>query len=141
MKPTYENPLVTLILRDLSDESSNLPLSLKRKKSMDLSGNVTTVPNFNKIKNCNLVVEVGAIQGYIQSRGYSEDEGKQCLSSMLLGFIHEPQEWLRDYHTRSISESVFSAFKRCFPCLVTTTSRGCLFEILEEIYCIGVWDT
>jgi len=59
---------------------------------MDLSGNVTTVPNSNKIKNCNLVVEVGSNSKDISKAGsYSEDEGKQCLSSMLLSFIQEPQ--------------------------------------------------
>jgi transposase len=33
---------------------------------------------------------------------------------MLLDLIEDPQEWLREYHLRSISETVFSVYKRDF---------------------------
>ncbi|MBU4341197.1 MAG: hypothetical protein KJ928_01205, partial [Candidatus Altiarchaeota archaeon] len=70
----------------------------------------------------------------------------------------EPQEWLRDYHTRSISESVFSAFKRDFPIPLRrrikqrrkqevfarvcdyNLKRLCYLKHLEEILTVEVWD-
>jgi len=33
-------------------------------------------------------------------------------AEMLLSFIDNPQEWLRNYHNRSMPESAFSVFKR-----------------------------
>ncbi|MEM2934279.1 MAG: hypothetical protein QXL78_05065 [Methanocellales archaeon] len=42
-------------------------------------------------------------------------KGSKAWTEMLLSFIEDPQEWLREYHPRSIPESSFSVFKRDYP--------------------------
>jgi len=67
--------------------------------------------------NCNLVVEAGAVPRIYSKQGVTlKMRGSSTWTDMLLSFIHDPQEWLREY-ARSISESVFSAFKRDSLCL------------------------
>lgn len=110
--------------------------------------------------NCNLVAEAGAIPRIYPKHGSTlKMRGSSTWTDMLLGFINEPQEWLRDYHTRSISESVFSVFKRDFPLPLRrrikqrrkqeafirvcdyNLKRLCYLKHLEEISATDVWDT
>jgi transposase len=65
--------------------------------------------------NCNSIARVGAIPRISLKHGITlKRRGSWAWAEMLLDFIQDPQEWLRGYHLRSISESVFSAYKRTF---------------------------
>lgn len=66
--------------------------------------------------NCDLIEEVGAVPRIYPKKGTTlKRKGSWVWAEMLLDFIEDPQRWLRDYHLRSISETVFSAYKRDFP--------------------------
>jgi len=66
--------------------------------------------------NCDLIEEVGAVPRiYPKERTTLKRKGSWAWAEMLLDFIEDPQRWLRDYHLRSISETVFSTYKRDFP--------------------------
>jgi transposase len=67
-------------------------------------------------ENCNLIEAAGAVPRISPKHGTTlKRRGSWAWTEMLLDFIEDPQEWLREYHLRSISETVFSAFKRTFP--------------------------
>lgn len=63
---------------------------------------------------------------------------------MLLDFLHETQQWLRQYHTRSISESRNSVDKRVFPrpllkrldCrrYVEAYAEACRYNVRQLVY-------
>lgn len=110
--------------------------------------------------NCNLVAEAGATPRLYPKQGVTLNmRGSSAWTDMLLCFINDPQEWLRDYHTRSISESVFSAFKRDFPLPLRrwiklrrkqeaftracdyNLKRLCYLKHLEDILAADVWNT
>jgi len=66
--------------------------------------------------NCDLIASVGAIPRIYPKRGITlKKKGSKAWTEMLLSFIEDPQEWLREYHPRSIPESSFSVFKRDYP--------------------------
>lgn len=66
--------------------------------------------------NCDLIEGVGAIPRISLKRGITlKRQGSWAWAEMLLDFIEDPQEWLREYHRRSISETTFSVYKRDFP--------------------------
>jgi transposase len=65
--------------------------------------------------NCNSIEGVGAIPRISLKRGITlKRKGSWAWTEMLLDFIEDPQEWLREYHRRSISETTFSVYKRNF---------------------------
>jgi len=86
-------------------------------------------------------------------------KGSTAWAEMLLDFIEDPQEWLRSYHPRSISESANSAFKRGFPVPLRkrktlrkkleafarvcdyNLKRLCYLKYLENISAVDTWDT
>ena len=66
-------------------------------------------------KNCELIAGLGAVPRISLKRGVTlKRRGSWAWSKMLLSFIEDPQQWLREYHLRSVSESLFSALKRSF---------------------------
>lgn len=66
--------------------------------------------------NCDLIEKVGAVPRISPKRGITlKRKGSWAWTEMLLDFMEDPQQWLRGYHLRSISETVFSAYKRKFP--------------------------
>jgi len=66
--------------------------------------------------NCDLIEEVGAVPRIYPKEGTTlKRKGSWAWAEMLLDFIEDPQRRPRDYHLRSISETVFSAYKRDFP--------------------------
>jgi transposase len=66
--------------------------------------------------NCDLIERVGAVPRISLKKGTTlKRRGSWAWAEMLLDFIEDPQEWLRDYHLRSISETAFSTYKRDFP--------------------------
>lgn len=67
-------------------------------------------------RNCDLVASVGAMPRFYPKQNITlKRKGSKKWAEMLLGFIGDPQGWLRDYHTRSICETAYSTFKRDFP--------------------------
>ncbi|KXB07364.1 hypothetical protein AKJ52_00410 [candidate division MSBL1 archaeon SCGC-AAA382C18] len=65
--------------------------------------------------NCTLVEEHGGTPRIYPKKGITlKRRGSWAWTDMLLDFIENPQEWLREYHTRSNVESGFSTFKRHF---------------------------
>ncbi|KXB03335.1 hypothetical protein AKJ48_04000 [candidate division MSBL1 archaeon SCGC-AAA261O19] len=66
--------------------------------------------------NCDLVESLGGTPRFYPKEGITlKMRGSSgAWTDMLLDFIDDPQQWLRDYHSRSNAESVFSAFKRKF---------------------------
>ncbi|KXA91386.1 hypothetical protein AKJ57_01415 [candidate division MSBL1 archaeon SCGC-AAA259A05] len=65
--------------------------------------------------NCDLVEDHGGTPRIHLKEGITlKREGSWAWTDMLLDFINDPQEWLREYHTRSNVESGFSTFKRHF---------------------------
>ncbi|KXB01989.1 hypothetical protein AKJ45_03790 [candidate division MSBL1 archaeon SCGC-AAA261F19] len=65
--------------------------------------------------NCNLVEFAGGTPRFYPKEGIIlKRRGSWAWTEMLLDFIDDPQQWLRDYHKRSNAESAFSAFKRKF---------------------------
>jgi transposase len=67
-------------------------------------------------RNCELIAGVGATPRIYPKQGITlRKKGSRAWTEMLLNFIDDPQQWLRDYHTRSLTESAHSALKRDFP--------------------------
>ena len=66
--------------------------------------------------NCDLIVKIGAAPRISPKKGITlKRRGSWAWTEMLLDFMEDPQQWLREYHLRSISETVFSTYKRDFP--------------------------
>jgi transposase len=76
---------------------------------------VTADPAFLSRANCSLVESMGATP-YIFSKKnvLLKKKGSKAWAQMLLSFIEDPQQWLEEYHKRSIAESCNSSFKRFF---------------------------
>ncbi|KXA94300.1 hypothetical protein AKJ65_04840 [candidate division MSBL1 archaeon SCGC-AAA259E19] len=65
--------------------------------------------------NCDSVEDFGGTPRFYPKEGITlRREGSWAWTDMLLDFMEDPQEWLREYHTRSNVESGFSTFKRDF---------------------------
>ncbi|MFQ5815713.1 MAG: transposase [Candidatus Hydrothermarchaeaceae archaeon] len=109
--------------------------------------------------NCDLIAGVDAIPRIYPKQGITlKRRGSKAWTEMLLSFIEDPQEWLREYHPRSISETAFSVFKRDFPLPLRkriklrrkqeaftracdyNLKRLCYLKYLEEISAVEVWN-
>jgi len=67
-------------------------------------------------KNCSLVGNLNAIPRFYPKKSDTfKSKGSKEWSDMHYAFINDPQQWLREYHKRSISETVNSTFERMFP--------------------------
>lgn len=65
--------------------------------------------------NCTHIVGMGAVPYLHPTKGSKLNaDGSLARKMMLLSLIKDPQAWLREYHKRSVSESVFSIWKRKF---------------------------
>ena len=66
-------------------------------------------------KNASAIAAVGAIPLLYPKKNVTlKAKGHPAWKYMLYQFIKDTQSWLRQYHQRSISESVNSAFHRMF---------------------------
>lgn len=66
--------------------------------------------------NCDIIASLGAIPRIYPKRGITlRQKGSRAWTDMLLSFITDPQKWLEEYHSRSISETANSTYKRDFP--------------------------
>jgi len=80
-------------------------------------------------ENCDAIVAYGGTPRiYPKSNSVINQKGSKAWTHMLLAFITDPQQWLTDYHMRSISESGNSVIKRRLPRNLLkkdTTRRKC----------------
>jgi transposase len=109
--------------------------------------------------NCDFVARIGGVPRFFPKQGLTlKRRGSKAWSDMLFDFISDPQKWLHDYHPRSISESVFSVFKRDFPIPLRkrldirrahelfarvcnyNLKRLCYLRYLEGISAVEVWN-
>lgn len=66
-------------------------------------------------ENCSFIEGIGAVPYIFPKEGITLKQRKSAAwRNMLLALIDDPQTWLREYHKRSISESIFSVWKRKF---------------------------
>ncbi len=66
-------------------------------------------------ENCTAIANIGAIPYIFPKKRITLKQRKSVAwREMLLALIEDPQEWLREYHKRSIHESVYSVWKRKF---------------------------
>lgn len=71
---------------------------------------------FTSRHNCSLVAEVGGVPRFYPRRDVNlRMFGSAAWQQMLLGLVEHSQEWLREYHSRSVVESAFSVLKRDYP--------------------------
>lgn len=66
-------------------------------------------------ENCTLIEKTGAIPRILPKKGVSiKTKGSPAWRRMMVEFVEETQRWLREYHSRSIVETVNSTLKRLF---------------------------
>jgi transposase len=76
-------------------------------------------------KNTSLVTAAGAVPRFYPKKNVTlRPKGSPAWKKMLSQFVRDPQSWLRQYHQRSISESVNSAFLRMFEKKLTRKIRS-----------------
>ena len=64
-------------------------------------------------ENCTLIEKAGAVPRIFPRKGASiKTKGSQAWRRMLVEFVQDTQSWLREYHSRSIVETVNSTMKR-----------------------------
>jgi transposase len=67
-------------------------------------------------ENCASIAELGAKPRIMPKSNVSmKAKGFKAWRDMLIEFTRETESWLRDYHTRSIAETVSSTMKRVAP--------------------------
>ena len=73
-------------------------------------------PAFLSRENCALIARLGAKPRIMPKGNISlKAKGSKAWRDMLIEFTRETESWLRDYHTRSIAETVSSTMKRVNP--------------------------
>ena len=66
--------------------------------------------------NCSLVADVGGVPRLYPRKNVTlRMFGSVAWQQMLLALVEDPQQWLREYHSRSVVESAFSVLKRDYP--------------------------
>jgi len=99
----HESPLFAPLLEETAGSYSSIEL-------------VSLDAGYLSRANCDLIEEVGAVPRIYPKEGTTlKRRGSWAWTEMLLDFMEDPQQWLREYHLRSISETVFSTYKRDFP--------------------------
>ncbi len=77
---------------------------------------ITADPAFLSRENCATIAELGAKARIMPKGNVSlKAKGFKAWRDMLIEFTQETGRWLRDYHTRSIAETVSSTMKRVNP--------------------------
>ena len=100
---------------------------------------------FNSRDNANAIASVGGkARIYPKKNDSFLAKGSQEWKNNHNDFIDDPQSWLRDYHERSLSESVNSAFLRMYPRplarklrnrrWVEAYTRACGYNVKRIIY-------
>ena len=92
------------------------PLVLETAEKYDEVDLVTADAGYISRVNCDIIARIGAVPRIYPKRGITlRQKGSKAWTDMLLSFINDPQKWLEEYHSRSISETANSTYKRDFP--------------------------
>jgi len=102
-------------------------------------------PAFLSRENCASITQLGAKPRIMPKRNVSmKAKGFKAWRDMLIEFTHETERWLRDYHTRSIAETVSSTMKRVNPTplrkklimrrAVEILARICVYNLRQLTY-------
>jgi len=85
-------------------------------------------------ENCTLIEDVGAVPRILPKTNVTLNaRGSQAWKRMLMEFLEDTQGWLREYHSRSIVETVNSTLKRLFGPLMKRLVERKATEILARI--------
>jgi transposase len=106
---------------------------------------VTADPASSSRENCAFIAELGAKARIMPKGNVSlKAKGFKAWRDMLIEFTRETESWLRDYHTRSIAETVSSTMKRVNPTplrkkliirrAVEILARICIYNIRQLTY-------
>jgi transposase len=106
---------------------------------------VVADPAFLSRENCASIAQLGAKPRIMPKGNVSlKAKGFKAWRDMLIDFTHETESWLRDYHTRSIAETVSSTMKRVNPTplrkkliirrAVEILARICVYNIRQLTY-------
>ncbi len=108
---------VTLTENPEGNESPYLGhLVMETAKKYDEVDLVTGDAAYISRENCNTIASIGAVPRIYPKQGITlRQKGSKAWTGMLLSFINDPQKWLEEYHSRSISETANSTYKRDFP--------------------------
>lgn len=101
--------------------------------------------------NCDIIESVGARPRiYPKENTTINAKGSPAWKRMLLSLVKYPQQWLAEYHNRSISESVNSSWKRRFRKPLNRLiacrrkfevyARACVHNIRRLSYLYYLWD-
>jgi transposase len=102
-------------------------------------------PAFLSRENCACIAELGAKARIMPKQNASlKAKGFKAWRDMLIEFTQQTQRWLRDYHTRSIAETVSSTMKRVNPTplrkkliirrAVEILARICVYNLRQLTY-------
>lgn len=102
-------------------------------------------PAFLSRENCASIAELDAKPRIMPKVNVSlKAKGVKAWRDMLIEFTHETEKWLRDYHTRSIAETVSSTMKRVNPTplrkklimrrAVELLARICVYNLRQLTY-------
>ena len=90
-------------------------------------------------ENCALIEKMGAMPRILPKTGVSmKARGSGAWKRMMLEFVEDTQRWLREYHSRSIVETVNSTMKRLFGPLMKRLVERKATEILARILVYNV---
>jgi transposase len=108
---------VQLTRKSVANESSYFePLLFETAGSYERVDHVLGDGAFGSRRNCSLVAEVGGVARlYPRKKVTLRMFGSVDWQQMLVDLVEHPQEWLGEYHSRSIVESAFSVLKRDYP--------------------------
>ena len=106
---------------------------------------VVADPAFLSRENCESIAQLGAKPRIMPKGNVSlKAKGFKAWRDMLIDFTHETESWLRDYHTRSIAETVSSTMKRVNPTplrkkliirrAVEILARICVYNLRQLTY-------
>jgi len=129
-------------------------------EAYDQVSTITADPAYLSRDNCTLITQADATPRiYPKEEITLNSKGSSGWTEMLLNFIDDPQEWLREYHHRSIVETGFSTLKRDYPKPLRkrldprrkqeaftracgyNLKRLCYLKYLEDISATEVWNT
>ena len=102
-------------------------------------------PAFLSRENCASIAQLGAKPRIMPKGNVSlRAKGFKAWRDMLIDFTRETESWLRDYHTRSIAETVSSTMKRVNPAplrkklimrrAVEILARICVYNLRQLSY-------
>jgi len=106
---------------------------------------IATDPAFLSRENCASIAELGAKARIMPKGNLSlKAKGFKAWRDMLIEFTRQTESWLRDYHTRSIAETVSSTMKRVNPTplrkrliirrAVEILARICVYNLRQLTY-------